>query len=501
MARFLNSPRCPGSRAYNRVVRKLNALSVASAVALAAITAYLIYGAVTNYRSFQEISSLSEEFYKEDVKPEQLDSKIAAVREHLETSPSPPLKLLLFDMLLFKAYYFPDDSVAPLSEALELGQEQYRTLKEARGPIGAQLAFGYLYAGLPTKLETWRVEVAARDPQYRPQLSLLAFYGHVLSDDLAGAQALVDAEAKDYGQSLQTRAMVTAAYHTLGLEHDSRQFALEPEQLSGIGSSLGQAYALFLLETGDYVRAEELLRRSLDELQGDPGRALELALCLAVTRGIDDAEVRRLLDIAAESTRDPMSRDGAEALCLAGCYALDGNTAHAENLLDMADRAGDDFHVLAAIAELSLEFARKGVDLDLAFPGRASGPAAIDDPAGLARRLIDSAATPVRLQRAHLQLALALTESAKGMVEPRHVLAEAVDHFAIAIGSGDGSAMPATDRMPDYDIFLLDPTVMELRRDAADFDREIHRAVIDLLNRRREMFKNVVSLPSVEYTR
>ncbi|HES57880.1 MAG TPA: hypothetical protein ENO21_00440, partial [Firmicutes bacterium] len=387
-------------------MRKLNVLSVVSAVALAAITAYLIYGAVTNYRSFQEISDLSEEFYNEPVQPEQLDERIAAVRGHLETSPSPPLKLLLFDMLLFKAYFFPDDCQAPLSEALELGQEQYRTLKEARGPIGAQLAFGYLFAGLPTKLESWRVEVAARDPQYRPQLSLLSFYGYVLSDDLMGAQALVDAEAEGYGKSLQTRAMVTAAYHSLGLEHDSRQYALEPEQLAGIGSSLRQAYALFLLETGEFVQAEELLRRSLEELKGDPGRSLELALCLTATRGIDDAEVQRLLDTAAESTRDPMSRDGAEALCLSGCYALAGNTEHAERLLAMAEPAGEDFHVLAALAELSLELARKEVKLDVAFPGHAAGPVAIADPAGLARRLVDSAATPVRLQRAHLQLAL-----------------------------------------------------------------------------------------------
>jgi tetratricopeptide (TPR) repeat protein len=293
--------------------------------------------------------------------------------------------------------------------------------------------------------------------------------------------------------------MLTAAYHLLGLEHEAHQFALEDGQLGSMSSNIRLNYAQFLLESGRFVEAENLLRQNLKDLGGDPGRSLELALCLIITRGIDDAEVGRLLDTAAGSTREPMSAEGARAVCLGAAYALDGNTERAEQLLELARLHPDDYHVRSAVAALSVEFMRREVNLDSSADVIRSY-SGVGDPVGLARRMLDAADTPGHLQDAQLQLALALVYAARQSPgQQRELLAEAADHLRTALGAGEGAATPETDRMPDYDTYLLDQAVRDLRSGNPDFDTAIHHAVVDLLNQRRTMFKDVVELPPLEY--
>lgn len=475
-------------------------ISALSALALLGITAYLVFGAVKSYRGYKAVSKLSDQFYSGEVQPDELDSQIATLRRYLDNSPNPQFKLLLFDMLLFKAWYYPDESSDTLKEALKTGNDLYRTLGMGHGPIGAQLAFGYLYAGLPGKLPSWKVEVAAQSPQYRPQLDLLEFYGRVMSDDLAGAQQLIDDEVESYGKIPDMKAMAASAYDAMGLEHEAAQMALDEKQREGLYGNLLDSYAVYLLDTGDYAAAEKLLRESLKDLPSDPDRSFELAVCLTILRGVDDPEVQSLLDTAAKSTRDPSSVDGERALCLANAYTLEGDTVLAEQLLAMAGEDPADYHVLYGLTSLALKLAKDGVDPSQTLPDGAAQSPLIADPVSLAQQTLAAAGSPGQKQDAQLQLALALAYSAKGLDAPQTVLNDAADHFATALGSGDGHDATATDRIPDYDSFLLDPVLIDLRKSDPDFDLQIHRAVVDLLNRRSEMFKEVVALPKVEHT-
>jgi len=56
-----------------------------------------------------------------------------------------------------------------------------------------------------------------------------------------------------------------------------------------------------------------------------------------------------------------------------------------------------------------------------------------------------------------------------------------------------------TQRTPDYEEFLLSPQVQAARKANPEFDAAAHRAVIDYLNRRQELFSDIVNLPKLEY--
>jgi hypothetical protein len=54
-------------------------------------------------------------------------------------------------------------------------------------------------------------------------------------------------------------------------------------------------------------------------------------------------------------------------------------------------------------------------------------------------------------------------------------------------------------RVPDYEYFILDEQVQVVRTQHLSYDREVHRAIIDYLNRRQQLFAEVVALPPLEF--
>lgn len=76
---------------------------------------------------------------------------------------------------------------------------------------------------------------------------------------------------------------------------------------------------------------------------------------------------------------------------------------------------------------------------------------------------------------------------------------QSVNHLRLALGDPELPDAVLSERVPDYETFLLDEQVQAARAADHGYDEAVHRAVIDYLNRRQELFAEVVKLQPLSY--
>ena len=120
-------------------------------------------------------------------------------------------------------------------------------------------------------------------------------------------------------------------------------------------------------------------------------------------------------------------------------------------------------------------------------------------PSEYARDALALAKASEELHAAHLVMARALLYPYRGTACPPETVDTSLRHLRIALGDPAETDAVVTQRMPDYEYFLQDTYVMQMRHDNPHFDSEVHRAIIDYLNRRRELFSDVVEIQPIPY--
>jgi hypothetical protein len=260
-------------------------------------------------------------------------------------------------------------------------------------------------------------------------------------------------------------------------------------------------YSDYLRERGRFVESEAELRLAIgadeagaDPAGVDPDDALLLAAAIAGQRGLDDPEVRLLLARAAQSTRYPRTAAGSAAMVAGLLYWATEERSWWDELLVLRDEHPADFAVALACGDAAL------------LSHTAPAPAAEEsaqlppmDAAAYAETALALAASQSELQAAHLLLARAYAARQPDGTDSGPAYTQSASHLRLALGDPVLPAAVISERVPDYEVFLLDEHVQAARARDAAYDEAVHRAVIDYLNRRQQLFGEVVRLEPLDY--
>ncbi|GEM_PF-2138584 len=489
---------------YNPRVRQRLILNITIVIGLLGVAAYLSYQVALAFIQSQAVTDLRDRVFSEEHYPPpaaEIDGLVEEVEAKLAQLGGDELLLMQMHLLLLRASYYPERSVGDLRQAITIGQDFYAMPHVREELLAPELTRMYLFACLPAKLERWQAEALTVAPDQRLLLRFLQVYGRIVSDAPLAARALVEEELAQRGGLPDTGMLALASYTALGDLEAADEHADAAAGRSAMPVAFRYTYGDYLRERGRFAESEAELRRaigaedpSLPPDRIDPDDALLLATAIAGQRGLDDSDVRALLARAAQSTRYPRTAAGSAAAAAGMLWRATEDTTWWEVLLALLAEHPDDFAVALAIGDAALAI-RPAADPATGSPGPPSAPDAIT----YAQRALALAASQSEHQAAHLLLARACAAAHPDGADGASSLTQSVTHLRRALGDPELTDAVNSERVPDYETFLLDEQVRATRAADGDYDRAIHCAVIDYLNRRQDLFTDLIKLPPLDY--
>jgi hypothetical protein len=398
--------------------------------------------------------------------PATIQPLIAELRHKQHIYGGDELSLLLTDLLSYQAWCYPDEGVAPLREAIHLAEELYPRVEYGREYLGERLAFCYAYAGLPDKVERWQGE-AARQPALRLKLRLYLIYARLGADAPDAARQVAQDELAR-APTPDNQALALASCVILGDQAGAAQYEQGYLQAGSPPAELQLLYGLWLQSECRFSDAGKVLRALPSATKLGPEDAANLLVSEAALHGFDTPEAQRLLLRATESTRNPMDAPAVRAWTLSALANYTGESRWWAELEQLA-RAEAGYHCPAAAAAALLD---QPENCQLPPPARALG---------YARTALQNAELPSQRQFASLLLARA--EVASGNAQA------GLTRLRQALGDPAVEDPVLCERLPEYELFLLDDSVRSLRGKDKDFDQGVHQAVQAYLSRRSALFK------------
>lgn len=485
-------------------MRQRLTLNVIIIVVLLGSAAYFSYQVFVAYSQSQAVKKLRERaFSAENFPPpaSEVGPLIAEVERKLAQVGGDQLRLMHMQLLLLRASYYPEQSVADLRQALSIGQEFYALPNIREDLLAPELARVYLIAGLPAKLERWQAEALTVAPQERPLIRYLQIYGRILSDAPQSARLLIAKELDERGSLPDIKLLALCGYTVLDDLESADDMAAEVAAREQMPLLFRYPYADYLMGREQFAAAEDQLRQAIgadpappDVSEIDPDDALLLATAIAGHAGLGEPDVLRLLEQAAHSTRYPRSVDGAAAAVANSLFWATGDQAWWGELKRLHEQQPEDANVALALADASLHRLPAGT------ASEAESEAAPESgPLAYARAALALASTDYERQAAHLLMARAWPSQPSTEAQTEATLEDSVRHLQIALGDPKLSVAVVSERMPDYELFLLDRQIIAAREADPAYDEAVHRAIIDYLNRRQELFADAVSLAPLSY--
>ncbi len=477
-------------------------------LAFVAAIGYLSYSTAVSYlrwRAAEDIRTRSADQADGKTTPEEYRQLLSDTRTAVDRLGGDDLKLLYVEQLVNHSWRFPDETVDCLRDAIAIGQELYRSQDLADEYLIYRLSYAYLAAGLPTKLERWRAEALTQAADSRPYLRYLEFWGRIMQDDLEGARQLVEKELATRRDVKAIRGLALVCYSALDDIEAAKEFEDSLVQDDPSDYYFARSYADYLMKQGDFKGAQELLLNMMGADVEGPDYALYLAIAYAGESGLDDPKVIRLLETSTMTTRVHITLPGASAGAASWLYDYTGDTQWLERLQDIAAKNTDDFYVMLSLAVSAMDNAQKRAERQTLSPMNSGdqGPTGhqllSQHPSEYARDALALAKSNEELQAAHLDMARALLYPYKGTACPPERVDASLRHLRIALGDPAETDAVITQRVPDYEYFLQDAHVTRMRQDNPHFDSAVHRAIIDYLNRRRELFSDVVEIQPIPY--
>lgn len=490
---------------------KWSPLAIALLVALLAALGYFSYQAAQAYLRWNAVRYFAAEAFEPwPPRPAELDRLLPELEQKASKYGGDTLRLMYMDLLMLHSWYRPETSVDDLRAALSIGQDLYRSGEVEPHRMLRQLSYGYTAAGLPAKLERWQVEVQARAPQLRHYIRFYQVYGRIISDQPPAARELIEEELAAAGPAYPTGILALSGYLLLDDIDSAAMYAPLVEEHQPRDSLFQFYYALFLQRQGNFAAALDQYRAFMTAEPVDPDDALAQAVPLAALSGLTDPQVERLMDGATRSTRNPASRAAVEAMVAYQLYEITGEAGWRRRVAELSGQAPEDCQVALAQAYAYLldaeqeGLAPSGGNAPESQPADTAGGNSVGSALKLAAEVALAAdrlaTTPLERQQSCLLLAIVYAHlGTAGPVPDAQALDESVRHLRMALGDPQEPGAVRYQRVPDYEYFILDDQVRAARRIDPAYDREVHRAIIDYLNRRQRMFAGVVDLPPLEY--
>jgi hypothetical protein len=474
-------------------------------LALLGALGYFSYQASQAYLRWRAVRHYSETTFKSyPPNAAELDQLLAELQEKVEQYGGDTLRVMYMDLLMLHSWYRPEASVDDLRQALDIGQDLYINGDVATLYMVRQLSYGYTAACLPAKLESWQAEVLARDPQSRHYIRFFQVYGRIISDEPQRARELIEQELQQSGRDYTTSVLALSGYMLLD-DLDSAAMSAPLVAEFELQDNLFQYYyALFLQRQGNFKAALEKYRAFMGEAPTDPDDALAQAVPLAALNGPADPEVSQLLDLATQSSRNPASRAAVEAMVSYQLYEITREEQWLLRLRELRAAAPDDSQVAIALAYALMLDEQPPASLTAAGAAEVPGAAGDGPPEWealeVARQAYQLAQNKLDRQQASLLLAIIYADPrATAALASAEALAESARFLRLALGDPQEADAVDYQRVPDYEYFIMDQQVQAARRADPAFDREVHHAVIDYLNRRQQLFSGVVDLPPLQY--
>lgn len=480
-------------------------LNITIVIGLLGVAAYLSYQVALAFIQGQAVTGLRDRVFSEEHYPppaSEVEAIIEEVEAKLEQLGGDELRLMQMNLLLLRASYYPERSADDLRQAISIGQDFYALPGVREELLAPELTRMYLFACLPAKLERWQTEALTVAPGQRPLLRFLQIYSRIVSDAPLAARALVDEELARRGSLPVTRLLALASYTALGDLAAADEYADAAVEQTSMPVAFRYTYGDYLRERGRFAEAEAELRLAIGaegssaEPAGiDPDDALLLAAAIAGQRGLDDPEVRQLLARAAESTRYPRTAAGSAATVAGMLLWATEDAAWWDALLAQRAEHPADFTVALSLGDAALAITPEAGSAVEEGPE----PSAALNAASYASEALALAASQSELQAAHLLLARAYAAPQPDGTDSESMHTQSVNHLRLALGDPELPDAVLSERVPDYETFLLDEQVQAARAADHGYDEAVHRAVIDYLNRRQELFAEVVKLQPLSY--
>ncbi len=453
----------------------------------------LILGVVMVLRIISISGNTSQlEDQLDSINAENIHGVVVEVREISKKDKNPYYDVLLFMLLLQEAWYFPDESVSPLSEVIESGEQNYWDYERAREMVGPELAFAYLYAGLPAQLDEWQAQVVVQEPHKRYRVRFLQAAGKLLSDNLLAARQIVDNELLTGANTSRGKGFALLCYSMLEDFEAAQALELDDETIATFDLNQQLAYADLLLRQNDHKAAIDLYISLIKQTDFSPERHLELAVPMTALSGIDHPQVHDELMLATTSTRRKISLAGTQAMVFAKLLQVNIEGKWISELEQLTIDHPTDFWVQASHLESQLQV-RKETILNLAHsPQPLISPAYPD--------LTELAQTGHQQQWACL---LQATAAAFSYREDPVTYGDGLDislqFLSQALGDPNTKGAIASTRIPDYEMFVLDPIINQLRRTNPAYNAGVNHAIVDYLRRVQDRYEDVIEPKQLDY--
>jgi tetratricopeptide (TPR) repeat protein len=476
---------------------------ISTALIVLAVAWTITYITRVSVRTAAELRIANENQDRSGSRQDKVKGQLEQTRAAFEKYGGPVLAMLLADRLTVCAGYFPEQADTQLDEAIRLNRAVLDSdpadfaafdYDKVMNMIAYELAWEYFSAGLYREFTEWKDETLSRAPYLRENLLCLQASASILSDDQAGLEALIQAESQGREGSIYTPGILANAYLSRGDFGQAITQLRDSELMDGADANIQTAYASCLLAQEDFHTAAQVLRQRISDSGQDAETDQDLLVPMIGLHPSLTPEVMEVAARSAKSSRNPRSEVGSIALALAQLYYCTLDPVWLDRLSVLADRETGDFTVQSALAIAMLNAEDAQV-----FPAARSGrnwrgPAQIVgclDQSIRAERLANSVP---RRQQASLLMARAIAHSAHQSLsasEAEAALAFLAKALAAAAADEKGAGTP----IPQYDAFLLDWHVRELRTKNPAFDEAVHRLVLDFMERRSARFADALGVP------
>jgi len=472
-------------------------------VAFLATVAYLSYQVAVNFMSWQNTRSFEDAFSEENYPPnaQQTTEMLRQIRDSDLYNGQPEVGWYYLDLLARNAWNHPDTAVDDLHEAIRVSTDIYRDYDYMRPHLIRWNMYIYYAAGLPMKVEMWESEAIAKDPSSLEYVRFMQMGSRILADDLDGARELLVDEIGEGEPRPTVAGLAVAGYSLLGemdtaavYEELIHKYGLEHDEY------FKHSYSGFLVEQQRYDDALAILNEVKANPHKDPHDAQQLALINAGLYGINSVECQEMVELSLATTRRALTTEDLSAELHAQLYRIEEDPAHLPGLIELYRSYPDRFNVTYAMLISAL--ACRELHLPAEPGGLVDPPAAIAPPNAdeevllsksletWARESLELAQHDYERQMSEAVLAAVLVYPDQGDLT-RDRLDQSIAALKRCLGDPDTAGSIDSQRIPDYDYILLDEAVIAAREANPDYDRAVNHAVIDYMNRRREIFLDV----------
>jgi hypothetical protein len=238
----------------------------------------------------------------------------------------------------------------------------------------------------------------------------------------------------------------------------------------------------------DFHSAIQQIRESLEEAASDAEVSQQLATALIGAYGTEDGKAREALAVAAGSTRFPRSAEGARAMSYAQLYGLTQRGRWLNELRSLAAQHKSDALVQSSLAGACLEGSDWLLSHEAEAGQEADAQALVREALEHARLCEELAVNDAQKQVAQLLFARAAMHAPEGGSADK---AQALWRLGKALGAPDIPGSVESQRVPEYELFLLDKHVQLWREKDEGFDGEVARLVSEYLTRRKALFSDI----------